>query len=269
MIGDKCVEYSVKTRNTAAGVLKLLPCGVNTLGELRQLLEGVYQLPRTIRKSEAHIQSLQLQGSSHPAEPELVQSEAGQLEVPLEAVNCQFSVSQASFISAEATHDESRALFDAEAQNRQDLEEIFAKVRRCLGHHSSLLRLAHEMFLYDVNWTLRDYLRPLLDAVPEHTVAFRSTASNPVEMHGKTQSQSASSVASYVNLHLSSSVTVTKSGSTTFNQFGPSGPSSAWLVTQQIVLDNFLWSFLVLDFCFLHSCGLYDPAWVVVVVVAF
>lgn len=44
--------------------------------------------------------------------------------------------------------------------------------QRCLIDHSSFLRSSHEMFRYDVNQTLHDYLKSRFDVMHERTVAF-------------------------------------------------------------------------------------------------
>lgn len=64
MIWGKCVEYFVETLTMAAGALKSVLCGLNTLGEPRELRAGVDQLPRSMPSSEAQTESPQCQVSS-------------------------------------------------------------------------------------------------------------------------------------------------------------------------------------------------------------
>lgn len=94
------------------------------------------------------------------------------LETSLEAGKRQMSISHATFIAGEAKGDQNPALVDAQAQKIQVLRVIQPEVQRCLDDHSSFFRSSHGLFRYGINRNLHDYLRPLLDAACEHTVAF-------------------------------------------------------------------------------------------------
>lgn len=83
-------------------------------------------------------------------------SKVGGLAASLQVVNLQLSPSQAAFISTESMCDESWALVDAEAKKYPGMEEIQAEVRCRLYDNSALLRSAHKMFRYDVDWALHD-----------------------------------------------------------------------------------------------------------------
>lgn len=232
VVRDKWVRLSVVAPKTAAGGLKLALRGLNALGEQRELLASVDRLHGAIWLSKAHTQLLWRQISLHPAELESVRSEVRRLKASLEAINRQLSASQAVFTVVESSRDQSRAFFDAEAQKLQNLEAILDEVQSRLDDHSSLLRFSQKILCYDVNRVLHEYLRPLFDVVPKRTAAFRSVPSSPVETHGKTLRQRASSIISSLDEELSSSAAVSHSVSTTSipvqtEQDGSGGPSSA------------------------------------------
>lgn len=158
--------------------------------------------------------------SVHPAELESAQSEINRLEASLEAVNNQLSTSQAVVIVAEAECDHHCALIGAETHKRQDLEALLAEMHRRLDDHSSVLLVSHEMLHFDVNKAFHAYLWPLFDATSKPTVSRRTTSTTQVQTHGKKFRQRTSSIVSYLNLLLSSSVAVSNFGSTTSNPVG-------------------------------------------------
>lgn len=224
-------------------------------------MASVNRLRHTIRQSEAQIQSLQRQ-DTNLAEIAWVWSESGRPETSLEAVNHLSSFSQTAFISSESARDKSKAIFDAEGQKCQDLEDILTEVWRCLDNHSTLLHSAHEMFCQDVDWIWHDQLRPLFDAAGKGVVAFRSVSTCQVETHDETLHQSASSIVSYFDLRLSSFANVSDSDSPICNPFGPDDPSSAQLFSQRIFFDTIQqcsldsFSFLIFPFVRFTRCCL-------------
>lgn len=52
------------------------------------------------------------------------------------------------------------------------------ELQRFVYDYSSLLHFSHEMFCYDVNRALHDYLQPVFDAVSERTVALCSASTS-------------------------------------------------------------------------------------------
>lgn len=105
------------------------------------------------------MQSLHRQVSSRLVELELVQFKADWFEALSEEDNRQLCVYQAAVISKESTRDEIRALVEDEAHKRQDLRDILSGVRRRHHHESSLSRSSQEIFRYDVDQVVHEYLR--------------------------------------------------------------------------------------------------------------
>lgn len=93
----------------------------------------------------------------------------------------------------ESLCDQSRALVDAEAQERQVLKEILHELERCLDDYSSFHRSFREMS-HDVNPALHDYLRPLSDIVRGRTSTFCSVCARKAEAESVTLRKSASPI---------------------------------------------------------------------------
>lgn len=109
---------------------------------------------------------------------------------------------------------------------RQHLEAFLAEVRRRLEDHSSLLHSFRNMFRYDVNEALHDYLSPVFDALQERTVAFHSVSTSQVEPQGEMLSRSSSLI---VSLFCTSIVVRFRRGHKLlcvydFKPVGPGGP---------------------------------------------
>lgn len=68
------------------------------------------------------------------------------------------------------------ALIDGKAQSSQDLDELLAQVLRFVDGHSSLLLYSNDLFCYEVNRALQQYLPPIFDGVIGRTVAFCSAS---------------------------------------------------------------------------------------------
>lgn len=76
-------------------------------------------------------------------------------------------------------------------------------MQRRLDDHSSLLRSSYQMFRYDLNPALHDYLRLFFHAVHNRSVAFYSAKTSQVEKHGKSLLQSALYIVFYLGCRVS------------------------------------------------------------------
>lgn len=112
----------------------------------------------------------------------------------MKVLNREIFVSQAALVAVKCAYDESRDLVDAEVQKRQYLGDILTKARRRLDDYSSLPSSAHEMFRFDVDEALRDYLNPLCDAGHNRTVAFCSASTSQINTHCEMSCRSALSI---------------------------------------------------------------------------
>lgn len=84
------------------------------MGEHQKSLASADQLHGANQPSEAQIQLIWSQVSSHPAELEAVRPEISRLEACLEAGNCQSSASHVDFTAGESDCDQHCALADVE-----------------------------------------------------------------------------------------------------------------------------------------------------------
>lgn len=121
---DNCIEYSVDEPKTAAGVFKLALHGLVSNGAIG----GVNGRHSTIWSSEAQLKLVQRQNSSPFVELESVYSEASRPEASPEAASRQLSTCQVGFVAAGSKCDQSRGLFDVEAQKCQNIEETLAEM---------------------------------------------------------------------------------------------------------------------------------------------
>lgn len=78
VISDRCILYSVEAPTMAAGVFKLSLQSLSILGNQRELLTRMDQGHNCMRLSEAHIQSLEGQISTHTSELDSVRSQVRQ-----------------------------------------------------------------------------------------------------------------------------------------------------------------------------------------------
>lgn len=145
VIHDNGIEYSVGAPTIAADVFKFLLHSLNTLGEQREVLVGMYKFHSNSSMSKEYIQSTERKSSLHPAELKLVPSGIGGLEASFKVVYSYLATSQAWFMAVEPERDHNRDLIDAYAKKCQDLGALLARVQHRLEDHSSLFRFSHDM----------------------------------------------------------------------------------------------------------------------------
>lgn len=211
VIRDMFVEYLVEAASTASGVFRLPLRALIALGEQRELLAGVYPLHSSIRQPRGIFSRLSINCGCILR----ICSHCNLRTVGPWRLSRWLAVNYPHL--TRWLHCRGKAWPEPLCNWRrrggsQDLEALLAELQRLLYGHSSLLSASHDIFRYKINQALHDYVRPRFDAVCKHTIDFCSASTNQVETHGVTLYQSALSIISCLDRHLSSSAAVSNSG---------------------------------------------------------
>lgn len=126
------------------------------------------RLHSALWSSKPQGQSLQRQFSAHPEDLDTVPSKVGRCLASLKAVRRQVAASR-FLILTESVCNESWAFVDA--GTLKHLKDILVEVCRCLDDHSTLVCPSLDMFCYEVDPGLPDYMRPHVDAGRQRWVA--------------------------------------------------------------------------------------------------
>lgn len=165
VINRECVAYSVPPPKTSAGVFKLAQCGLNTFVEQDGywlVLTGCpVQLgrPRTDRVASPSrfVGSFGIGVDTVRAWSNRGVSSCHQL--------VGIHLAGGLYRSRVCTWWKLDLIWHWSARASRS-EKILSKARLCLKDDLALLGCSHEMSRYDVEWSVHDYLRPLLTACP-------------------------------------------------------------------------------------------------------
>lgn len=103
---------------------------------------------------------------------------ASQLEASLEGVNLQLSACQVAFSVVESQRDQACTLASTELQKRHNVGGVLTEVRGRRDDHSYLVCSCHELFRFNVDQALHNYLRHMFDTARDCTDTFCAMSSS-------------------------------------------------------------------------------------------